>query len=58
MAKKNLADLAVQKLKYNGKQSFYWDTNLKGFGVRVGKNAKTFVVLSGKYDLNAESRAD
>ena len=23
----------------------YWDTTLKGFGIRVGKNAKTFVVL-------------
>ena len=45
---KNLTDLSIQKLKFNGKHMIYWDSNLGGFGVRVGKRTKTFVVMVGK----------
>ena len=48
MPTKNLTDLAIQRLKYNGKTTTYWDSNLKGFGVRVGKRTKTFTVMTGK----------
>lgn len=47
MPHKNLTDLVVQRLKYKGTQEKYWDTNLKGFGVRLGKKTKTFVVMTG-----------
>jgi integrase len=45
---KNLTDLAIQKLKYNGSQTVYFDATLKGFGVRVGKRTKRFIVAVGK----------
>lgn len=48
MPTKNLTDLSVQRLKYKDKSTTYWDTNLKGFGVRVGKRTKTFTVMTGK----------
>ena len=47
MATKNLTDLTVRRLKYADKTVTYWDTNLKGFGIRVGKRTKTFVVMVG-----------
>lgn len=34
----------IDKLQYNGKDAFYWDSDLKGFGVKVTKNKKTFIV--------------
>lgn len=43
-----LSDLAVQKLKFTGKQVRYWDTSLPSFGLVVSKNTKTFVVMRGK----------
>ena len=46
---RNLTNLSVQKLKYNGKQKIYWNSNLRGFGVRVGKRTKTYVVMVGKH---------
>ena len=48
MPTKSLTDLTVQKLKYNKKTTTYWDTSLKGFGVRAGKRTKTFVVMTGQ----------
>lgn len=39
----NLTDLSV---KSTTKPGYHWDT-LRGFGLRVGKNTKTFVVLVG-----------
>jgi integrase len=48
MPTKNLTDLAIKRLKYSGKTTTYWDTNLKGFGIRVGKRTKTFIVMVGK----------
>lgn len=44
MAKARLTDLSVQRLKWDGKQTITWDSTLPGFGVRVGKHKKTFVV--------------
>lgn len=34
----------VDKLEYKGKDAFYWDSELKGFGVKVTKSKKTFIV--------------
>lgn len=48
MAKARLTDLVVQRLKWDGRQTVTWDTTLPGFGVRVGKHKKTFVVMVGK----------
>lgn len=44
----NITDLAIRKLSWNGKQTTYWDTNLKGFGVRVSKHKKSYVVMVGR----------
>ena len=44
----HLTDLALQKLTAEG-QDLYWDTNLPGFGVRVGKRAKTFIVKKDNF---------
>ncbi|MEJ8568808.1 tyrosine-type recombinase/integrase [Elongatibacter sediminis] len=48
MPKARLTDLSVQRLKWDGKQTITWDTTLPGFGVRVGKNKKTFLIMVGK----------
>lgn len=45
--KLSLTDLSIRNLKWKGRYITYWDTNLKGFGVRVGKEKKTFVILVG-----------
>lgn len=42
MPKITLTDLSVQKLKTPGT---YWDAALPAFGVRVGKTAKTFILI-------------
>lgn len=34
---------AIPYAEYD-KQQFYWDTELKGFGLRVGHKTKTFIV--------------
>ena len=39
-----LTDAAIRAAKPN---TSIWDTSLKGFGVRAGKDRKTFVVLIG-----------
>lgn len=44
MAKVSLTDLGIQKLT----PGTYWDTSLPGFGIRIGKRTKTFVVMRGK----------
>ena len=43
-----LTDLSVNALKSTGKQVKYFDAKLPAFGVRVGKNRKTFVVMTGQ----------
>jgi integrase len=35
------------------KQNFYWDTELKGFGLRVGSETKTFIA---QRDINGKTR--
>lgn len=42
-----LTDLAIKKLKFESKQKIHRDDTLPGFGVRVGKQSKTFVVMYG-----------
>lgn len=42
MPKITLTDLSVQKLKTPGT---YWDAALPAFGVRIGKSAKTFILI-------------
>lgn len=49
MATIPLTDLAIQKLKADGTQSLYFDTNLPNFGIRVSpKGTKAFVVKYGE----------
>jgi integrase len=38
-----LTDLSIRALKFIGERRDYWDTKTPSFGVRVGKNRKTFV---------------
>ena len=49
MAKLALTDLAIQRLKApESGQAAYWDTNLKGFGVRISQGGtRTFVLNHG-----------
>lgn len=42
-----LTDLAIRSLKTNS-QTRVMDTNLRGFGVLVGKYRKTFIVITGR----------
>jgi len=42
-----LTDLTIQRLKPTDRQVTYWDS-LPGFGLRVSKHTKTFVVMKGK----------
>ncbi len=43
-----LTDRTVQTLAYSGKPQTIWDTNLKGFGVRIMQTRKTFTVMRGQ----------
>jgi len=44
-----LTDVAIQRLKHPAEgQLKVWDTKLPGFGLLVGKRAKTFLVVTGK----------
>jgi len=40
----NLTKTAIDALPYSEKQTDYFDTGVKGFGLRVGKAAKTFIL--------------
>jgi integrase len=42
-----LTDLSIQKLKWNGATTVYWDDNLPSFGIRIGKKKKTFITIRG-----------
>ena len=44
----SLTDLSIQKLKHAEKQTVYWDANFPGFGMRVGKRKKVFILVHGK----------
>jgi integrase len=43
-----LTDIAVQQLKQSQISTTYWDLLLPAFGVRIGKHAKTFIVIDNK----------
>jgi len=43
-----LTDLSVKALKPSAKQVKYFDANLPAFGVRVGLQRKTFIVMTGR----------
>jgi integrase len=46
-----LTDLSIRALKSDA-QTDYWDTKMPGFGIRVGKRAKTFVVKKDNRRIN------
>ena len=48
MPKLKLTDLSLRALKTDAASTTYWDTTLPAFGIRVGKNRKTFLVMLGK----------
>lgn len=48
MPKIALTDLAIQRLKAEDGQVRYFDQSTPGFGLLVGKRAKTFFVITGK----------
>jgi integrase len=39
-----LTNSSVCKLHFSGESMLYWDTKLAGFGLRVGRNSKVFIV--------------
>ena len=45
MARAHLTDVTVRALKAEG---VFWDDQLPGFGLRIGKNRKTWLVVRGK----------
>jgi integrase len=42
-----LTDLAIQRLRASESYTTYYDAALPSFGIRVGKRARTFVILNG-----------
>lgn len=36
----------IDKIEYDGKDAFYWDDLLKGFGLKVTRSSKTYIVQS------------
>ena len=51
-----LTDLVVKAIKNSDRQVTYWDEKLPAFGVRVGRLAKSFIVMRGR-DRERPSRA-
>jgi integrase len=45
--KAHLTDISVRSLKHDGNRLTYWDTQLRGLGLRVGPNRKTWLVMRG-----------
>lgn len=43
-----LTEISVRALKGSDTYVTYFDDTLPGFGVRVGKRSRTFIVLRGK----------
>lgn len=46
-----LTDLSIRALKSDA-QTDYWDTKMPGFGIRIGKRAKTFMVKKDNRRIN------
>jgi hypothetical protein len=44
MSKLHMTDVVVSQLQESGT---YWDETTPGFGIRVGKNRKTWVIMRG-----------
>jgi integrase len=44
----HLTDITVQRLKFDGTQTTYYDATLPAFGVRIGRKTKTWLVMVGK----------
>jgi integrase len=51
MPSMQLTDLSIRALKADA-QTDYWDTKMPGFGIRVGKRAKTFMVKKDNRRIN------
>ena len=43
----HLTDINVRRLRGSERQVTFWDTQLPGFGIRVGKNRKTWTIVRG-----------
>ena len=48
MPRLRLTEIVVRGLRGSDQYVTYFDTNLPGFGIRVGKRSKTFVVVRGR----------
>jgi hypothetical protein len=48
MPSAHLTDISVQRLKFDGTQTTYYDATLPAFGVRIGRRTKTWLVMVGK----------
>jgi integrase len=48
MPRAHLTDITIRALKANGARTTYWDSQLRGFGLRVGNNTKAWLVMRGK----------
>lgn len=47
MPKVHLTDISVRRLQSTERQVTFWDTQLPGFGIRLGRNRKTWTILRG-----------
>ena len=41
-----LTKSVIDKIKFEGKEAFYWDDDLKGFGIKVTTTSKRYIVQS------------
>jgi integrase len=48
MPQLHLTDLSVRGLRGSDRYISYWDTTTPGFGIRVGKRSKTWMIMRGK----------
>lgn len=44
----HLTDISVRTLKPSDGYVTYWDDTTPGFGIRVGKKAKTWTIMRGR----------
>lgn len=44
----HLTELTVRRLRASDRTTAYWDTTTPAFGIRVGKRARTWVVMRGR----------